>query len=198
MFCCRCFASYDLAQNFDGLVQLWEQGRAIFPEPLCALIPACFIFHLIWAPLSCSPLPSALIPTKILTPAIVIAPHLEPKMPLCVPFLLPFWADPCPWQASCLISGVDLKQQKNEFIPTLYLFWLCLATLAWTIKILSQAFSHFLSERPNLRPASIFVTAGNHFETTCAFTIHFTLPSTMMNDGRWFLFVVAIIVLLSS
>ena len=113
--------------------------------------------------LSCSPLPSALIPTKILTPAILIAPHLEPKMPLCVPFLLPFWADPCPWQASCL--GL-IWSDKNEFIPTLYLFWLCLATLAWTIKILSQAFSHFLSERPNLRPASIFVTAGNHFETT--------------------------------
>ena len=37
-------------QCFEASVRLWEQGRSIFPEPLCALIPlASFIFHLIWA-----------------------------------------------------------------------------------------------------------------------------------------------------
>ena len=73
-------------QHFEGWVRLWEQGRSIFPEPLCALIPGFFIFHLIWAARSSRAqhhLP-ALIPTKILTLLAIGARFKTLKMPLCV------------------------------------------------------------------------------------------------------------------
>ena len=57
---------------------------------------------------------------------------------------------------------IEATKKMNLFQQKIFVLILILSG----IKILSQAFSHFLSERPNLRPASIFVTAGNHFETT--------------------------------